>query len=120
MAPFYSCPNCQKEISYATDTAYSSLFSGWGAFLKEKCQFCGTKVSVNWSHYLITILITFGIIGLFFLVGSSLLSGASEKKQTVIGLIMFGTFLPLGILLFYVVLPMLFGMMGLNFFKENK
>lgn len=117
MPPFYSCPKCEKEISCAIDTEYSAIFSGWGAFLKDKCQFCGAKVSVNWAHYLTTVLIILGIIALCYLIGSFILSGASEKKQTVISLIMFGTFFPLGMVLFYVVLPWLFGLIGLRFYN---
>lgn len=120
MRPFYSCPNCKKEISCATDAANSSFFSGWGAFLKERCPFCETKVSVNWSHYLLAILITFGIVGFSYLVCSSVVSGASEKSQTVIGLILFATFLPIGMIFFYIILPWFFGRIGLNFYRENR
>lgn len=117
MSPFYSCPKCNKEISCVIDTEYSAIFSGWGAFLKDKCQFCGTKVSVNWSHYFLVVLIVLVLIAICYLVGAYLLSGASEKEQTVIGLIMFGALLPLGMVSFYVVLPWLFGRIGLRFYK---
>jgi len=119
MPPFYSCPKCNKEISCAIDTEYSAIFSGWGAFLKNKCQFCSAKVSVNWSHYLLVVLIFLVIISACYFIGSFLLSEVSEKKQKVIGLIIFGTLIPIGMVLFYVVLPWLFGRIGLRFYKEN-
>jgi hypothetical protein len=118
MTPFYSCPECKKEISCVIDTE-SSLFTGWGAFLKDKCQFCGTKVSVNWIHYLVTILFTLGIIGCCVLFALAILSGASEKKQTIIGIVIFCAFMLFGLLVFYVVLPALFGIMGLRIYKRK-
>lgn len=119
MTSIYSCPKCKKNISLAKDSSYISLLFVLESFLINKCPFCGTKISVNWSGYFLNIVIHFAILGFFFLIGFSLLSGASGKNQTLIGIIIFATFLPFGMIFFWVILPWLIERKGYRFYVEN-
>jgi hypothetical protein len=120
MINFYACPECHKKISSAFEPTESGLFIGWGCFTKEKCQFCGTSVTVNWFNYLVSVFLTLFFCYFFYLLGETLLSIMNLDYNVLTELLLFMILIPIGMLILYAGLPFTFGIIGLRFYKNKK
>lgn len=116
---YYSCPSCHKEISDYFDTPNSMWLTGWGSFFKERCQYCGEKVMINWPGVLTAAFLNISIIILIYCGGLLVAERIPKHLETFFGVVAFGAFLPVFIIIFYVILPLTLNILGVRFYKKS-
>ena len=122
---FFTCPYCKKETSYLLEPACKkillSIYSiGFGCLLKKECDFCKGSLSINWFHYLLSNLILFLLLILVWITSQAIYFHALTDDLKQIGpAIGFALFIPIGLILFYVIFPSIIGMIGLRLYLKR-
>ena len=121
MKSHYSCPECGKTISGVWDSDNIWL-TGMAAYTKEKCQFCSTKIKINGIGFLSGFLVNAFTIYLIYLGILKMGEILPPELQDPAGILGFALIIPVGFILFYLLLPFLLGVLGIRLYeiKNNK
>ena len=117
---FYSCPNCNEEISGPMDTGESMFSQGFGAILKKECHVCKQPVGINWKSYYFSKAITLLFIGVIFGVCYLICLNVSESLKIPLGVALAGFSVLSMYILSFLLMPKLLGKMGVTLYKKGQ
>ena len=117
MKSYYSCPECGETISGIWDSD-SIWFTGMAAYTKEKCQFCNTKIKINAIGLLAGFLVNAFTIYLIYLGILKIGELLPSELQDPAGILGFALIIPVGFILFYLLLPLLLSVLGIRLYKK--
>ena len=123
---FFTCPYCNKETSYWFEPVGNSIIFapysvGFGCISKKSCDYCKEILTINWLHYFLSYLILALILLFLWISGKAIyLHAIPENFKEAAPVFGFFIFLPVAVLIFYVIVPAIVGLTGLRLYLKKQ
>ena len=99
--------------------AESLWFPGLAAFSKDKCQFCKTKIKINPIGLIVGFALNMGIFGALYIGATKIYDNSPANIQEALGIFLFAAFLPFGIIIFYIIVPICLAVIGARLYEKE-